>query len=206
MWLDTLLFRSHLEDDEHISVIVHKHWLIGLKFLFWPVLSFWLSLSLLVIVPSRFAFILVSLWSSASLVWLLRNFFDYYLDAWIVTDHGIIDLEWHGWFHRQTTRVLYSDVNGVSCEIVGIFGTLLRYGTLTIEKISTGVAVSLECVPRPKRIEMLLMKNMENYLHSKNLKDSKRVQEILAEYVAREVQRNSLPQKSEHLIEEESKL
>lgn len=204
MWLDSLLFARHLEDDERISVIVHKHWLIGLKFLFWPVVSFWLSLVLLAFVPSRFAFVLVSLWSMASLVWFLRNFFDYYLDAWIVTDHGIIDLEWLGLFHRQTTRVLFSDVNGVSCEIVGVLGTLLRYGTLTIEKISTGAAVSLDYVPHPRRVEMLLMKNMEQYLHSKNLKDSKRVQEILAEYVAREVQRSSLPQRSAHLAREES--
>lgn len=192
MWLDSLLFARHLEEDEQISRIVHKHWLVGLRYLFWPALSFWLSWVLLYLVPFRAIFAIVALGSVVSLVWFLRNFFDYYLDAWIITDQGIIDLEWHGWFHRQSTRILYSDINGVTCEIAGIVGTLLRYGMLTIEKISTGAAFSLSDVPHPGRVEALIMKNMEIYLHSNNLKDAKRVQEILAEFVAREVQTQSI--------------
>jgi hypothetical protein len=123
-----------------------------------------------------------------SLVWWLRNFFDYYLDAWIVTDMGIIDVEWHGWFHRQSSRILYSDIQGVSYEIQGVLNTLLRYGTIGVEKISTGSVISLDNVPNPRKVEGLILKNMEGYLHTKNLKDSTHVQEILAGIVAREMQ------------------
>jgi len=137
-------------------------------------------------------FYVISLWSVVSLVWWLRNFFDYYLDAWIITDVGIIDVEWHGWFHRQSSRVLYSDIQGVSYEIQGVTNTLLRYGTIGVEKISTGSAISLDNVPHPRRIEGVILKNMEAYMHTRNLKDATHVQDILSGIIAREVQLQDL--------------
>jgi hypothetical protein len=192
MLLDRLLFRKHLEKDEQIVMIVHKHWLIGLQFLFWPSASFLLSWYLLYTAPFRAIFLLVSLWSIGSLIWWLRNFLDYYLDAWIISNHGIIDLEWHGWFHRQASRILYSDVQGVSYEIQGFAGTVLRYGIVTIEKISTGTTISLSHAARPRVIQGIIMRNMEAYIHGKHLTDAKHVQELLATYVAEQVQLEKL--------------
>ena len=133
--------------------------------------------------------------SIAALIVAARNFFDYYLDAWIITDQGIIDLEWHGWFHRQSSRVLYSDIQGVSYEVQGLMGTMLRYGTVSVEKISTGTAISLSSVENPRKIETLILKNMEAYLHSKNLKDSKHVQELLTNFVTNQVQIDAIKNK-----------
>ena len=187
--IDKLLFHKHLEDEEVIARIVHKHWLIGLKFLFWPSVSFLLSwVSLALVYQYRFLVLLVALWSIWSVVWWLRCFFDYYLDAWIVTNMGIIDLEWHGWFHRQSTRVLYIDIQGVSYEINGVLGTMLRFGTVSVEKISTGSVIALSSVGKPRSVEALILSNMEGYLHSKNLKNARHVQELLAGYVATQVQ------------------
>lgn len=171
-------------------MVVHKHWFVGLKFLALPTISFtfaWGLFSYWTLARpdgSRLAFILLAAWAVGSLVWWMRNFLDYYLDAWIVTDHGVIDLEWLGWFHRQSARILYSDIQGVSYEIHGIAGTLLRYGSVSIEKISTGSAVSLAHVPRPKAVESAVLKNMEAYMHTKNLKNAAHVQELLSEFVA----------------------
>jgi hypothetical protein len=121
-------------------------------------------------------------------MWWLRQFFNYYLDAWIITDQGIIDLNWVGWFHRQSARVLYSDIQGVSYEINGVLATLLKYGDISVEKISTGTAISLPYVHKPKIVESLILKNMEEYLHKKNIKNSKHVQEILSAFVAEQAQ------------------
>src|SRR3989338_1727077 len=188
MHLDHLLFSRHLDDDEEVIAIIHKHWLLGVRALLWPTVSFVLSWVLLYYVPFIVMFYGVSLWSVLCIVWWLLNFFDYYLDAWIITDQGVIDLEWHGWFHRASSRILYSDIQGVSYEIFGILGTLLRFGELSIEKISTGDTVSLEYVKDPRKVEACILKNMEQYLHSKNIKDARRVQELLAEIVTTHIQ------------------
>jgi len=186
--INQFLFKKHLEDDETLVRVVHKHWLIGFRALFWPTLFVLLCVWLMTLAQVRGAYIAVAIITFVVLVWWLRNFFDYYLDAWLITDQGIIDIAWFGWFHRQSTRVLYSDLQGISYEIKGIWGTLLRFGTLSVEKISTGTAVSLDFVTNPKAVELLVLKNMETYLHSRNMKDAKQVQELLATLVAQQIQ------------------
>jgi len=185
--LSRLLFSKHLESDETLLKVVHKHWLLGIKALFWP--SIFAAISLLVVSynPARGVIVVMSVWSVVVLVWWLRNFFDYYLDAWLITDEGIIDIAWHGWFHRQSTRTLYSDLQGVSYEIKGVLGTLLRFGTISIEKISTGTAISLEYVRNPRRIESLVVKSQEVYLHSRNMKDASQIKDLLAALVAEQM-------------------
>ncbi len=182
--LQKMLFSKHLDDDEVLVRVVHKHWLIGTKALFWPTL--WLVLAALLAVgfPTRPMLIVAGVFAFCVLVWWLRNFFDYFLDAWIVTNEGIIDVAWHGFFHRESSRILYSDIQGVSYEIKGVVGTLLQVGVISVEKISTGDSVSLEWVKRPKKIESMLLNNQEKYLHKKNLKDSTQLQEMLATLVA----------------------
>lgn len=185
--LNTLLFRNHLEEDETLLRVVHKHWLLGFRALFWPTLFFLGCVWMLSIVQTRGVVTVTSVFGVVIGVWWLRNFFDYYLDAWLVTDQGIMDIAWFGWFHRQSTRVLYSDLQGISYEIQGVMGTILRYGTISVEKISTGSAVSLDHVTNPKKVEILILRNMETYLHTKNMKDAKQVQQLLATLVAEQI-------------------
>lgn len=186
--LSRLFFHKHLEEDETLLCVVHKHWLFGLKALFWPTVFFAAIACVLSYQPARGIIMSLSLVGVVVFVWWLRNFFDYYLDAWLVTDQGIIDIAWHGWFHRQSARTLYSDLQGFSYEISGIIGTILRFGTISIEKISTGQAVSLEYVSNPKRIESVVLKSQEVYLHTKNMKDAKQIQNLLATLVAEQIQ------------------
>lgn len=190
--LQKLLFTKHLDDDEVLVRVVHKHWLLGVRALFWPTL--WLAADVFLPLgfPTRPVAILASCMGVVFFVWWLRNFFDYFLDAWIVTSEGIIDVAWHGWFHRESSRILYSDIQGVSYEIKGVVGTLLQIGVIAVEKISTGDSVSLEFVKRPKKIESLLLSYQEKYLHKKNLKDSKQVQQLLATLVAERLQLDDL--------------
>ena len=180
-------FHRHVDDDEEIIMVVHKHWILGLKYLFWPILALGFSWVLFAFVQNKFIFYVAALSSLATMVWALRSFYDYYLDAWIITDQGIIDVEWHGWFHRQSTRVLYSDIQGVSYEIQGVLGTMMRFGTIGVEKISTGSVLSMDSVKNPRAIEAIILQAMEGYLHGKNLTDAKHDQDILAQLVAREV-------------------
>lgn len=182
------LFAGHLDEDEEVTMIVHKHWLLGLRILLKPVVYTLAIITFAFLFPYEWAYYVAAVAGVAAVVWLLRNFYDYYLDAWIVTDQGIIDVEWHGWFHRESTRVLYSDIQGVSYEIQGVLSTIMRFGTISVEKISTGSAISLEKVASPKAVEAVILKNMEGYLHTKNLGDAKHVQEILSQIVAREIQ------------------
>ncbi|MFA6039043.1 MAG: PH domain-containing protein [Candidatus Peribacteraceae bacterium] len=195
--LDNFLFKKHLEDDETVSLIVHKYWGVASQSMFWPSLALVAGLTFLALAPVKTVLYIVLPWSAFSLVWLLRNFLDYYLDVWIITDQGIIALKWEGWFHRTSNRILFSDIQGVGYEIKGLMGTLNRCGTLNIEKVSTGGAVSIANVRQPKKIEALILRNMEAYLHDKNLKNAKHVQDLLAEFVAEKIQLQDVSTKAQ---------
>lgn len=187
------LFRKHLEEDETLVRIVHKHWFVGVKVLFWPVILFVTDAYGMFLFRGSGAIVLIAAVLGVTiLVWLLRNFFDYFLDAWLLTDEGIIDIAWFGWFHRQSTRVLYSDLQGVSYEIKGVWGTLFNFGTVSVEKISTGAVISLDYVKNPKQVESVTLKHMEAYLHKKNLKDSSQVQKLLATILAEQMNKKDL--------------
>lgn len=189
--LNDFFFQRHLDEDEEILTVVHKHWLIGIKFLWLPTLVFAAVWSILYFVHTEYIVYGVALAAVGVGIWWARNFMDYYLDAWVITNTGVIDLEWHGWFHRKSARVLYSDVQGVGYEIRGVTGTLFGYGEIALEKISTGTTIVMPYVKRPRRIESQILQAMENYMLQKNLKDAKTVQGILAEFVASSMQKQS---------------
>jgi len=185
--LNNWFFKKHLEDDEVVRLYVHTHWRLGVSRLFWPTVAFVASWVFLAIAPFLIIFYLVSVASMCSIVWWIRNFFDYFLDAWLVTDQAIIDVKWHGWFHRTATKILFSDIQGVTYETKGISGTLFHYGTITVEKVSTGGTISLDNVSRPRLVAAAILQNMEQHLHTKNIKDAKHIQELLSDVVSREL-------------------
>ncbi len=133
-------------------------------------------------------------------LWWIRNFMDYYLDAWIITNKGVIDLEWHGWFHRTSVRVLFSDIQGLEYEVKGILGTLMGYGEIRLEKISTGGTLSMPYVKCPRKVEAVVLQCMENYMHNKNLKDATTVQTILAEFVASTMQKRAVDENAKKVL------
>lgn len=189
--LNEYFFDRHLDDEETVHMVVHKHWLIGVKALWLPTIVFCLVWSVLYVVRTKYAIYGVSLASIGIAIWWIRNFMDYYLDAWLITNKGVIDLEWHGWFHRSSSRILYSDINGVEYEIKGILGTLMGYGEMTLEKVSTGDAITMPYVKKPRRVETAILEAMEAYMLKKNLKDATTVQNILSEFVASSMQKQN---------------
>lgn len=192
--LNRLLFSGHLEEGEHVVRLVHKHWLTAAKELWKPTIFLIMIAALTVILRSRpYVPTAGEILAVIGVVWWVRNFFDFFLDTWIITDQGIIDIQWHGLFHRESTRVLYSDIQGVSYEIKGIVQTLLKMGTISVEKVSTGSAIAMETICNPRSIEVTILKSMESYLHAKNLKNAHHVHELLAELVAEHAQLRDLP-------------
>lgn len=187
--LDNRLFKRHLESDEHIIFIVHRHWISGLKHLALPTLALLVLCAILLTVPERVVATTVLILLGITFVWLLRNFFDYFLDAWVITNTGVIDVAWHGWFHRESARILYSDIQGVSYEIKGIIPTIFQTGTISVEKVSTGSAISMTFVKRPRKIEQIILENMEKYIHKNNLRDATTLQNLLVNVLSKEVQK-----------------
>lgn len=81
----------------------------------------------------------------------------YYLDAWIITDQRIIDIEQHGLFHREVSEIAMEKIQNVTIEIPGFLATVMKFGTIKIQTASESDFV-ISDVPDCYRAKDLILK------------------------------------------------
>ena len=106
------LFGPHLEKNEQILHIVHRHPFLmfkaGLKIAF---LHFFLPIFIWYIFPEVWFIFLV--WIIYGFIAMNIMVFNWYFDAIIISDINLIDVKWNGPFDRSSVRVEYSKIEGI---------------------------------------------------------------------------------------------
>jgi len=185
MIIDKIIFNKHLEKGEKVLYAVHKHWIeilgsvLAVAFFgfvipwtfyligFNTALFFWIAVTWSVIAYLRFMYILI----------------DWYADVWLVTDMGIIVIEWRGIFSNSSTRIGYEDIEGVAYDINGFWATMLRYGDLTL-KVMSGNNLELKPAARPNKAELAVIKFQDKYMNDREMQDSGNLKNLLSQMVA----------------------
>ena len=158
-----------LEGGEEIIAEVRKHWLV----LFLEVLPYVLLAVAPILIPKILALFpamspdfIASLANTESSarhfilgVWWLflwmggfKAFTDYYLDAWFITTHRVVNIEQHGFFDREVSSVFLNRVQDATTEIVGIIPTLLDFGDIQIQSAGAVDHFVIEGVPHPREL------------------------------------------------------
>lgn len=183
--IDKVLFQKHLEKDEEIQYAVHKHGSQFFKpFLFVFFFGFMLPWMLYGSgFKSSLFLTLVVVWNVLAFIKLIYEFIDWYSDVWLFTSMSIIIVEWHGIFSNTSQRIGYEDAEGVSFIIKGFWGTILRYGDITL-KVVSGSHVTLRNARHPKRAELALMKHQGDYLSHREMADASGLKQMLSQMVA----------------------
>lgn len=88
-------------------------------------------------------------------------FVDYYLDIWIVTNDRIIDIRQSGLFKRTVAELDLKQVQDVTSETVGVFGTFFNYGTVGIQTAGAKQKFDFQNVANPHEIRGELLKLAE---------------------------------------------
>lgn len=78
-----------------------------------------------------------------AIIWLIimLKFFDWYNDVWIVTDTGIVDLDWTPLI-KNSTYSDYDDITGIESNEVNWFDSFFRMGDLIIHKIGADLKIT----------------------------------------------------------------
>ncbi|MBI4121503.1 MAG: PH domain-containing protein [Candidatus Ryanbacteria bacterium] len=123
-----------LKQNEKILMTLHKHWLVLagrvvaillLATLPLPTLFFFENMALV--------FFCLSLWWLVLLLIFFIEWLNYWLDAWVITDTRIIDIEQRGLFHRETSEFAVSRVQDVTTSVEGVLATFLKFGDITVQ-------------------------------------------------------------------------
>ena len=121
--------------NETIQLVIRRHWIV---FLPPAAISLFLLLAPALAAPGLaatakflFALYLLAFSLGALIVWV-----KYYLDAWIITDQRIIDIEQHGLFRREVSEIAMEKIQNVTIEIPGFLATVMKFGTIKIQTAS----------------------------------------------------------------------
>ncbi|MCF7836951.1 hypothetical protein K9N08_01485 [Candidatus Gracilibacteria bacterium] len=133
----------------------------------------------------------VSLWIFGA--WFALGFFrfihevmDWYFDALLVTNFGVIDLDWRSIFDKSSQRIDFDTLTGVSFEKRGILSNIFNFGNFTIQSFG-GDNLNLPIAVSPQHAEREVMEAKEKYTHERGMEDEKVLKEVLAGMVQRQV-------------------
>ncbi len=161
-----------LHPSEHILLVRRKHWFVlfaqtlPLAFLFVLPFALWRALTELSLPPEVTQVWLDPIASlDASLIifglawWFLvlwMRFFtlwtDYYLDAWIITNERIIDVEQLGFFRRDVSTFRFEQIQDISVDVHGLIPTLLDFGDLHVQTAGQSRALLIRGVASPNTL------------------------------------------------------
>lgn len=186
------LFSDYLEDEEEIIFVAHRHFFVFMPDLFR--ISFFH-----IVIPVGFWFVFPQLlwlyivWTAIGLIRFLFVLQDWYYDCWLITNMGVVGVEWTGYFERTSSRVEYQSIEGMSYTIKGVVRTIFNYGDVTLAKLGGATSVTLKDAYNPKRVERNLVSSQEKYLESKNFTDQEVLKQLLSDLVVQHVKKNGLP-------------
>ncbi|MBD3156194.1 hypothetical protein GF369_00015 [Candidatus Peregrinibacteria bacterium] len=186
------LFSDYLEDEEEIIFVAHRHFFVFMPDLFR--ISFFH-----IVIPVGFWFVFPQLlwlyivWFAIGFIRFLFVLQDWYYDCWLITNMGVVGVEWTGYFERTSSRVEYQSIEGMSYTIKGVIRTIFNYGDVTLAKLGGATSVTLKDAYNPKRVERNLVASQEKYLESKNFTDQEVLKQLLSDLVVQHVKKHGLP-------------
>ncbi|MFH1546829.1 MAG: hypothetical protein ABIE14_05655 [Patescibacteria group bacterium] len=185
MILDRIIFASHLQEGEKLVYVVHSHWFaaykpvckVGFFGMLVPALFF-------AMFPTQISLWIFGAWFALGFLRFIREVMDWYFDVLLVTNQGVIDLDWRGVFDKSSLRVDYDVIVTISFEKIGFWASLLNFGDFTIQNYGD-LKLDLPMAARPQRAENEIMEAKEKYTRARGLEDEKVLKEILSGMVKR---------------------
>lgn len=156
--------------DEYVILTLRRHWIV--LFLQLSRLSFLAAVPIIAYMTAHFGFavdffansplypILVIVTSLYYLfVWesFFRDFLDYYLDVWVLTNQRIVSTEQKGLFNRMISELNIIKIEDVTSDVKGFFATFLDYGEVRIQTAGAQERFFFKQIPHPRQVAEMIM-------------------------------------------------
>ena len=187
MILDRIFFGSHLQDDEKLIFVIHSHWFASYRPIF-KVAFFGLAVPAIffALLPVELSAWIFGIWFVLGIFRFFHEIADWYFDVFLITNLGVIDLDWRGIFDKSSTRIAFDDLVGISYEKSGFWASIFNFGDLLIQTDGT-TEINLKNAATPMRAEREILDAREKYSRDRGMEDEKVLKEILAGMVKRHV-------------------
>src|SRR5680860_676618 len=127
-------------EDEEILMIFNKHWFT----IAMPLVKGVAIILLSFIVPISFRFMgsiysygisagIFYLWIMFWVGYILYEYYHWYRDKFIISDHRVIDIDQKGMFTRRVSEIELEKIQNITYTVAGFFQTMFNFGTVTIQ-------------------------------------------------------------------------
>ena len=161
--------------DEHILVVVRKHWFVFVKtilgllilflipFFFIPFLTIFVAEGGgPVTINAGYGVFFASFWALVLWQMLFAKWTDYYYDVWIVTNWRIIDIDQQGFFNRDIATLLNLDhIEDIKTYVDSVIGTFLNYGCIQVQTAAAQREFIIRNIANPREVERIIRKAQE---------------------------------------------
>jgi len=162
-------FFPEQHENEKIILFTRRHWIVFVGHI---VLSLAIGAAIIGLLVFAYWYfpdfqstpdmsrLLIALGAIVSLmIWLILyiGWVDYYLDVWIVTNERIVEIKQNALFNRQISELELEDIEDVSAKVVGVWGTLLRYGTIFVQTAATTEMFEFLRIPQPYEVQKIVL-------------------------------------------------
>ncbi|MDO8624124.1 MAG: PH domain-containing protein [bacterium] len=167
-----------LEPGEHIVREVRRHWFIfvmellpfailALLPLALPKLLTYVGPALPVQIPSLdltspLAHVFLGVWWLLMWCGAFNRFTDYYLDAWVITNLRIVDINQKGFFHRSVSSLLLNRIQDITVTAQGILVSLLDIGDINVQTAGSVERFFMRGIPHPAQLRDIILKYVPN--------------------------------------------
>lgn len=146
------------EAGEKVVLLLRRHWVTnlpwifvgGLMFLAPPFIS--LASSLLNLpfqLPLGTVFVAQAFWYLLSFGYLFVNFLIWYFNAYLVTNHRIVDIDFHSLTYKEISATELEKVQDITFRVGGAIRHIFDYGDVLIQTAGTAPNFDFLAVPKP---------------------------------------------------------
>jgi uncharacterized membrane protein YdbT with pleckstrin-like domain len=193
LFFKRMMFGRVIDKEEQLLYSAHRHWItIKSQMLKIGIFGYLLPIIGLVFITgflSKGSYFFFA-WLGLAFLYTIYAFFDWYLDAWLITDVSIIDTQWDGFFNKRSSRIDYESIESVDIEVEGIKQTLLNYGNIVLIK-SSGVNVKVEDIQNPELVSSWISRVQSEVMSAKNTQDAESIKTLLADIIESHIKVNS---------------
>ncbi len=148
--------------DERVYLVIRMHWIRNLGWIlnhiFYSTLPFILLtvLNLLNINLSFLSFqnytIILLVFYSIILTSVIRNFFDWYFDVYIVTNERVLDYEFKPFVGYVLTEAPLDSIQDVEEKSLGFLADIFDYGSIKVRTASTAGELAFDYIADPVQV------------------------------------------------------
>lgn len=157
--------------NEHISLLLRKHFITNLWWLGLGTLMLLLPLLVLyfaplfnfgevIPLPLRLQAVALVVWYLLTFAFIFEQFLIWYFNVYIVTDRRIVDVDFFGLLYKQISEAGLDKIQDVTHRMGGVFQILFNYGDVTIQTAGTQELFEFISVPQPQKVQQAILELM----------------------------------------------